>query len=523
MKPVLLFFIIQFCNCTYSYCQISEFFLSDVTSTVVNHEEGFESIITSDSNLIILGSTFLYGGNVHITKMSFSGTILWSKLIGSSTFGTALFGFDILETIDKGFIIAGTSSSPSGTFVNYNAEIIKLDSIGNIMWTKQIDGGDYESLESIIELNNGDFIMGGTTQSVSGFQQALIIKLDNFGNVMWMKCIENLQAVNKVIKGVGDEYILSGLGGTWSFIIKFDLNDSILFAKQYNLDYPHSFFLFDMIKTKDGGYAMVGSFASPGNSDNIILKLDSLGNIEWKKLIDVSSNDGISGIVESDNKSFIVISDTSYFANYPSEGGGYIFKVDSMGDLLWETLIEDSTHLYSIINYPNNLFFVTGTTKYSTFAKIFGAVVDQSGLKCGTMNNVISTLSDSVMYSFSLIPDIQPISFPKFPDGISMVSTCLLTVLCNDLPLLIPAPEVPEPFSLYPNPSSSGVYFMSQINSDYKLKSIEITDITGKIIFSDNSDISNTIDLSLQTNGFFIYQILTSDDQIFRGRLILQR
>ncbi|HMT29782.1 MAG TPA: T9SS C-terminal target domain-containing protein, partial [Bacteroidia bacterium] len=47
--------------------------------------------------------------------------------------------------------------------------IIKLDSIGNIIWDKTIGGNNYDLLTTLIQTSDGGFLLGGNSDSgISG-------------------------------------------------------------------------------------------------------------------------------------------------------------------------------------------------------------------------------------------------------------------------------------------------------------------------------------------------------------------
>ena len=148
---------------------------------------------TNDGNFIAVGDTrsadidvALNSGaaDVWIVKFSSEGTLIWEKTIGGSSFDVARA---IYKTQDNGFLIAGSSRSLDNGFENKgqnDALILKIDKNGNLLWQKTVGGSEIDFLYDIAELNNKSIIAVGESSSSDqdisenkGFSDALIIQL----------------------------------------------------------------------------------------------------------------------------------------------------------------------------------------------------------------------------------------------------------------------------------------------------------------------------------------------------------
>jgi hypothetical protein len=129
---------------------------------------------------------------------------------------------------------------------------VKLDSSGNVIWTKTIGGSDNDEARSIIQSSDGGYVVAGYTESFgAGYGDIYVVKLDSSGNVIWTKTI-------------------GGSGGDGARSI---------------------------IRSSDGGYVFAGSTTSfgVGNSDIYVVKMDANGNVCFSQNItnySVSSNVG---------------------------------------------------------------------------------------------------------------------------------------------------------------------------------------------------------------------------------------
>src|SRR5258707_691962 len=97
-------------------------------------------------------------------------SIQWQNTIGGSGLD---YLYSIEQTIDKGYIIGGTSfSNISGDKTDSSQGltdywIVKSGGAGNIQWQKTIGGNSYDDLRSISQTLDGGYILGGTSDSDS--------------------------------------------------------------------------------------------------------------------------------------------------------------------------------------------------------------------------------------------------------------------------------------------------------------------------------------------------------------------
>ncbi|WP_299668510.1 hypothetical protein [uncultured Polaribacter sp.] len=148
---------------------------------------------TNDGNFIVVGDTRSSDKNVAINngaadvwilKISTEGNLLWEKTFGGTNFDAARA---VSKTQDNGFIIAGSSRSLDNGFENKgqnDALILKIDANGNLLWQKTIGGSEIDFLYDVVELNNNTIIAVGESSSSDqdvlenkGFTDGLIIQI----------------------------------------------------------------------------------------------------------------------------------------------------------------------------------------------------------------------------------------------------------------------------------------------------------------------------------------------------------
>ncbi len=71
---------------------------------------------------------------------------------------------------------------------------------------------------------------------------------------------------------------------------------------------------------------------------------------------------------------------------------------------------------------------------------------------------------------------------------------------------------------VYPNPST-GIFHFQFSDSREQIKRIAITDITGRVVYTVEKNLSelNTSELS---SGIYFYSVFTKSDKLFKGKLI---
>ncbi len=134
-------------------------------------------------------------------KINSIGVIEWQNVIGGKSDD---FLYSVSETLDGNFIIGGYSDSQNTgdktemIFGNYDIWILKLNSAGVIIWQNDIGGTSNEYLSSIKQTSDGGFIIGGYSFSnISGDKTAenigssdyWLIKLDQWGNIIWQEVL----------------------------------------------------------------------------------------------------------------------------------------------------------------------------------------------------------------------------------------------------------------------------------------------------------------------------------------------
>jgi len=324
--------------------------------------------IKSLVNKPILMRIFYLKLNVNSIRLYLFFLILSSSYC-SSAYGQPLIEFEksyggsggdvirgAIQNSIGGYTLAGVTFSADGQVTGYHPGlcvnspgcsdfwVVNTDSIGNILWESCFGGADHDVCFSIASARDGGSIICGYTQSdngdVSGFKgyyDAWVIMLDSLGNLDWQKCYggTSIDVADDIIRTNDGGYIICGSSGSTDYdlgmahlphygsnnlwVLKLDSIGNIEWNRGYggsNADFGNS-----IVQTYDGGYAFIGSSRSDdvhfsgsghhGLEDMVLGKIDSIGNFNWARCFGGSDDDIGYGLQQTPDSGFIMVGLTS--------------------------------------------------------------------------------------------------------------------------------------------------------------------------------------------------------------------
>jgi hypothetical protein len=301
-------------------------------------EEGVSLIQTSDGGYAIAGVAQSFGAgkdDVYVVKLDASGNLQWTKTIGGKKEDV---GFSLIQTSDGGYAIAGATTSFGAG--GWDAYLVKLDANGNLRWTKTIGGKEDDKGYSLIQTSDGGYAIGGYTSSFGAGQlDVYVVKLDSTGNLQWTKTIGGpgneigfslIQTSDGGYAITGPTYSF-GAGGADVYVVKLDAHGNLQWTK--TIGGKEEDVGISLIQTSDGGYAIAGSTTSSGvgEADVYVVKLDAHGNLQWTKTIAAKNKNLIkSSIIQTSDGGYAIAGTTRSFG-----AGGtdvYFIKLDKNGD-----------------------------------------------------------------------------------------------------------------------------------------------------------------------------------------------
>lgn len=344
-----------------------------ITFGGADFDRGHAILPTKNGGYIVVGQTTSFGQgsiDVYVAKLDPIGNIEWTRTIGGSNEDG---GYAIVQTVDNGYAIAGyTMSFGQG---NYDMYVIKLDNNGNVQWSKTIGGTNIDYARAILQTPDKGFLVVGYTNSYGqGNLDVYIVKLDSIGNLQWDKTIGGIynDFSRDVIQTSDGGYAIVGytysFGQGWSdvYVIKIDSIGNIQWTRTIggaDIDRGHA-----IVQTIDNGYAIVGQTASygQGNEDVYVIKLNSAGEVLWTKTIGGINEDRGFDIVQGSDGSLTLVGWTTSFGQGSYDV--YIVQLDSVGSLQWTTTIGGTMgdYGYGIAVVSDSSYILTGWS--SSFA-----------------------------------------------------------------------------------------------------------------------------------------------------------
>ena len=310
--------------------------------------EGGRSVYeTNDGGFIVCGYTYSFGeGNadLFLIKTDSLGNVEWSNTYGGSGWE---YGFSACQTVDGDFIATGyTTSSGAGLDDVY---VIKTNASGDTLWTRTIGGTGVDIGKSVIEMDDGSFVICGYTESSgSGESDVYLVKLSSDGNLLWTKTFGGgkVDMGNKVSKTKEGGLIIAGSNGSTSsnqdfYLIKTDAEGNEDWQKTYGFSVAYPFdWCYSVCQTSDGGYLLSGDSNVSTPCNMVVIKTDSLGNQVWNHNFGERLHDHGYSACETDDGGYILCGSVKSFET--GKNDICIIKLDSDGKELFRRKFGDT-------------------------------------------------------------------------------------------------------------------------------------------------------------------------------------
>ena len=429
---------------------------------------------TRDGGYFIAGYSYSNDGDVTgnhggvdywVVKIDSSGNIQWEHCYGGSDGDVAN---SAAQTKDGGYIVAGTSLSINGDVTPPSIRtgngkgdfcwVVKLDSIGNIQWEHSYGGSIADNAQNISQTYDGGYIIsgdaignGGDVTGNHGDADYWVVKIDSMGNKLWEKSfggsgtdqsysMQQTRDSGFIITGYSNSIngdVTGNHGGYDCWVIKLNDTGKIIWENSYggsNNDGSGYFGACNsIVQTKEGGYIIaIGSNSNDqevtgnhGNYDYWIVKIDSLGKIQWEQSYGGSDDDEPTSIQQALDGGYVIVGGSSSIDGEVTDNHG---KID-----YWIVKLAPSAPQISSVTEKSNQYLSCSPHLYDTIwvHNIGGSTLYFSSVSFQLFNQkafsfVSPQLPDSILSNDS-VPCI--ISFS--PDS-SIVDSTILNIFSND-------------------------------------------------------------------------------------------
>ncbi len=488
----------------------------------LNFEEIWESKILSDSTIVHAGYTNINNG--YLVKTKLNGDTIWTREIKDPAFDI-LYSVD--ETLDKAIITVGRSSSfGAGALDIY---LLKINKNGIPLWRKAIGGSGDETANEIKKTSDKGFIIVGNTYSFgAGGNDFYIVKIDSVGTILWTKTIgANLNDnAYSVIEAYNKDIVVTGLttenpgpGNNVDVLIaRLDKNGNIKWTNKYGHsagdDRGQS-----IVENSNKELVVTGLY---NTTEVLFLKTDSLGNVLTSKSYNTGAFECGYSIKNTKDNNFLICGHQSV----PAFGYDYLFmKVDPSGDTLWLKNYGDANSQFgtNIEECFDKSIFITGRSLIS------GSDYDYCILRTDSMGKTACTNRNASVAIVNLSLTAMAKTYTISSGGILNVGTQTatssgsITILCQSSSTVstgLSKTNNTASILVYPNPSSETLSIDLPNIEEYHL---EIYNTIGQKIYStDINKNNNLINVSNYPKGLHVIHLQNKDGLKHIHKIIIE-
>lgn len=339
--------------------------------------------VTPDGGFICIGDRGSPSAPISIIKTDSLGNKQWEQFYGGTTYDKPT---SIAVCSDGGYIYCTTTKSGGvGLPTYYNIRVMKVDSLGNMVFNKFYGDIYDDAAGSVIQTQDGGYVvsMAYAIDTTTGTRTyASLLKLDTVGNLLWLKKVMPIKgngpdSFYKVLELSDGSLVAAGLNH-WTdsiaisryhgLVVKTTALGEEIWHREHQLSTCNTCdsYLYDIRTTSDGGFICSGVANTP--QDMWLLKLDSLGCADTVCSLGTgipplpSQREGVGRIYPNPANSFIMVessglSSTSTFS-----------LLDVTGKEVLNKSIQSFYTQINIQGLPKGIYFYQITNKNDQYS-----------------------------------------------------------------------------------------------------------------------------------------------------------
>jgi len=390
VKYLLLFFSTIF----FTICNAQHLYEKVITDASIH--VGYDIITTSDRCYVITGfsnpTNSIGGAELCVIKIDSLGDVLWANNYGNYY---DEFGYGIIETIDSNYVISGSTDDTTTAANGTDAYLLKVSkNNGTVIWDKIWSYSDYNVGYDLVEdpLDSSLIVVGYKHSFVT------ITKVNFYGDTLWRNILENDSAglLAVTISNTG-EIICAGVDltptGEKGMVMKFDASGNLLWKSSFYSGLGER--LEDVLVMDDGTiYACGYSTIDSQNTlyDGILRKIDTNGNlIYYETFGDDKSNEFLKMTYNEFYNQLIMSGSNRVYSNLTGQQNSQIYLVNFPldGSEVNEYTYGDSLYAsetgYAICNAHDGGYILSGM--YS-----WGGAIGLQLIKVNEQGSVVSVI-----------------------------------------------------------------------------------------------------------------------------------
>lgn len=368
------------------------------------YPQGLE--VCLDGGYLVFGDYLPSNG--FIFKLDSTGQPLWTRVIEGPSIQSI---FDILEVANGYFFCGQTNSMGAG---GEDLMVGKIDFSGNLIWTRSYGASSSEYARYFVLYDDSTIGISGYTGLGAGANDFYHLRIDQLGNQLnlgiWGNSANDFP--EHIAKKGADRVLVNGYRRNYAgiphrgFISEISNQSTLIWEKQYGL--PNDIFSFSsLFLSNDRKLLTAGVYGGTDffmSTNNIFFAVfDSIGNLDWIKGFDGGGMDYVRCVRQNAAGEIFAVGETASF------GGGqrmFIIKLDSSGNLIFQKEFGNNTvtsYRDGLRLMPNGEILVLG----NNFGNPFLARLDSMG------NLPFCALDTFAFNPDSIVLSVFPLNFLK--------------------------------------------------------------------------------------------------------------
>lgn len=289
----------------------------DHATSVTVDEEG--SIYVGGDTSGVIGEKNIAAVDSFVSKFDEGGGLIWTCQFGNSASVNNSQALRSIASDGLGNLYVTGHTAADARWSNNDAYVTKLDSEGNLLWTRQFGTNRHDYGIAIAADNLGNVFVTGTTFGDLGgphtggtiISDAFVSKFDGEGNLRWSRQLAgayNDYGFAAAVDGTGNVYVAGATNSELGETYDGGFHDP--FVAKYNTDGDRVWIRQDGTAGSDEAYGIAldgeGGLYISGNIEGtvdlipsskgstFVTKYDLDGNLAWTRNINEGSGDAIA-------------------------------------------------------------------------------------------------------------------------------------------------------------------------------------------------------------------------------------
>lgn len=393
-----------------------------------------------------------------VTKLGPSGQLVWSKVYGGPQNASDQF-FSMIIDSDGHLVVAGVTRSFLVNQAETDGILMKINKDdGSIIWTRTYRTAGSDEFHSVKAMPSGGYVISGkTSTTAAAAEDALVMRVDSTGAVVWSRTMGGAQAdrftdvlvtsegglVKIIAGGFTQSYgaTSAGVAQREGMMAKFSDAGVVEWQRIYGGTVEDR--ITGIIETADKAnyiVAMKADVAATDGSDTVIAKLNLDGTLVSAHSLGMNFFDEAYDIIRAKDNSFVVASMTSNAVDIAAPNSDFNIRLTNvaanLGSILWNRVYgranEEQGFFSGVVQRADGGYAVGATTK-SYGAGTEDALLIQTD-ELGRVNSAVTCSEvQSPAQTITVTPITNAVFTPSVNGAIAMTRTNQTTATVADL------------------------------------------------------------------------------------------